>query len=227
MTRKYELKAQETIDTINHLLDSGIQRISVILRHSDRFFSNSPGLEAFMGLTDQGKAFAVDFGSKIRSNPLPRMCSSFFGRCIETAYLIDKGFTRQNDLFLDHNSMDDMLAPFYIKDIKKALECVERQGTHTFLRHWFDRQIDEKIMENPGETADRLTQFMIQQIKHLDENTMAICVSHDWNIFPLKEFKMGLKHETAGDVGYLDGVIFFEKDNDYYITNYQIEPILL
>ncbi len=227
MTRKYELKAQETIDTINTLLDTGVEKISVIMRHSDRFFSNNAGSEAFMGLTDQGKAFAVDFGKKIRSTPLPRMYSSFFGRCIETAYLIDKGFTRQNDLFLDHNSMDEMLAPFYIKDIKKALACVERQGTQVFLRNWFDRKVDEEIMENPEATADRLTDFMIEQMKNLKKNTMAICVSHDWNIFPLKEFKMGLQHETAGDVGYLDGVIFFEKDNDTYITNYQIEPILL
>jgi len=68
---------------------------------------------------------------------------------------------------------------------------------------------------------------MIEQIKNLKENQIALCISHDWSIFPIKEFKMNLKHETSGDIGYLDGLIFFEKESKYYITNYQSDPILL
>jgi len=227
MTQKYEVRTKQTLDTINHLLDDGIEKISVLIRHSDRFFTEDPKLEPFMGLTDNGKASAVDFGATIRSNPLPKLCSSFLGRCIETAFLIDKGYTKKNNRTIDHNCMNDVLAPFYVKDTQKAIHLIEKQGNKIFLRNWFDNRIDESIMENPERTSDLLSEYMTDRLKQLNGNEIAVCVSHDWNIFPLKEFKLGLKHETAGDVGYLDGVIFFEKENQYYITNYQTNPVLL
>ena len=227
MTLRYEVRTKQTIDTINHLLDNGIKKISALIRHSDRFFSQDARLEPYMGLTDTGKDLAVDFGATLRSSPLPKLCSSFLGRCIETAYLIDKGFTKNNEQTIGYNYLNDMLTPFYVKKIEKAIPLVEKQGSELFLRNWFDNCIDETIMENPERTSDLLSEFMIEQIKNLKENQIAICVSHDWNIFPLKEFKLGLKHETAGDVGYLDGIVFFEKKNQYYITSYQTDPILL
>ncbi|MCD4719490.1 MAG: histidine phosphatase family protein [Desulfobacula sp.] len=227
MTQKYEIKTRKTIDTINHLLDDGIKRISVLIRHSDRFFPEDARWEPFMGLTDDGKDFAVDFGAALGSNPLPKLTSSFIGRCVETAYLIDKGYTKKHNRAIDHNCLNDMLSPFYVKDVEKAVPCIEEQGNTLFLRNWFDNHIDESIMENPQRTSDLLSEFMIEQIKNLKENQMAICVSHDWNIYLLKEFKLGLKHETTGNVDYLDGLVFFEKENQYYITNYQTNPILL
>ncbi|MBW2654582.1 MAG: histidine phosphatase family protein [Deltaproteobacteria bacterium] len=227
MTQKYEIRTKQTIDTINHLLDNGITKISALIRHSDRFFTKDPKLEPFMGLTDTGKAAAVNFGAAIQSTLLPKLTSSFIGRCIETAYLIDKGYTRKHDRIIDHNALSDMLSPFYVKDPQKAIPYIENQGNAVFLRNWFDNRFDESIMENPERTSDFLSKFMIEQIKNLKENQIAICISHDWNIYPLKEFKLGLKLETAGDVGYFDGVIFFEKDHQYYITNYQTSPVLL
>ncbi|MBU1341034.1 MAG: histidine phosphatase family protein, partial [Proteobacteria bacterium] len=224
---KYEVRTEKTIETINNLLDKGIKKLGVLLRHSDRFFSKDPKSEPFMGLTDDGKTFAVDFGATLRPSPLPKLSSSFMGRCIETAFLIDKGFTKKNNCDLDHNCMENILSPFYIKDIGKAIQGIEQQGNQIFLRNWFDNRIDEAIMENPEKASDTLCKFMIEQIKNLTDSQIALCVSHDWNIFPVKEFKLGLKHETAGDVGYLDGVVFFEKENNFYITNYQSDPVLL
>ncbi len=227
MALKYEVRTEQTIDTINHLMDTGIKKISVLIRHSDRFFSKEARLEPFMGLTDKGKKFAFDFGAGLRPDAMPKLCSSFLGRCVETAFLIDKGFTEKNKVNLDHNCMNPMLSPFYVKDIEKAVPLIEKQGNEIFLRNWFDNCIDESIMENPEKTSDILSEFMTEQIKNLKKNQIAVCVSHDWNIYPLKEFKLGLKHETEGQVGYLDGLVFFEKDNHYYITNFQTKPVLL
>ncbi len=227
MAQLYEVKTKQTIDTINHLLDDGIKRISVLIRHSDRFFSKDARREPFMGLTDEGKDFAFNFGTALGSNSIPKFTSSFIGRCIETAYLIDKAYTKEHNRAIDHNCLNDMLSPFYVKNVEKAIPLIKKQGNDLFLRNWFDNHFDASIMENPKKTSDLLSEFMIEQIKDLKENQMAICVSHDWNIYPLKEFKLGLKHETAGEVGYLDGIIFFEKENQYYITNYQTNPVLL
>jgi hypothetical protein len=79
-------------------------------------------------------------------------------------------------------------------------------------------------MENPATTAAALIRFMTEQVNGLADKEIAICVSHDWNIFPLKEFALGLPHEEAGDIGYLDGVVFFENKNRMYITSYQADP---
>ena len=227
MAQKYEIRAEQTIDMIHQLLNRGIKKISVLMRHSERSFSEDARLEPFMGLTDAGKQLAVDFGAAIRPNLLPKLFSSIMGRCIETAYLIDKGFTKKNNQALEHNSIQEALSPFYINHMEKVLQQVGKIGNHAFLRNWFDNRIDESIMKNPEKTSDHLTGFMIEQIKNLKENQIALCISHDWNLFPVKEFKLGLAHETCGDVGYLEGVLFFEKENRYYITHHQSDPVLL
>ncbi len=225
MKRKHELRSGQTLETLNHLLEQGIEKISLLIRHSDRFFSEDARLEPFMGLTREGKAYAHDFGQGLNGSPTPQLFSSFFGRCIETAYLIDKGYTQSHGTLLSHNITDPMLAPFYIKDIEQAIHLVNDQGSDLFLRNWFSFDIDETVMENPMTTSDRLCEFMINKVKSLEKGSLSICVSHDWNIFPVKEFKMGLTHETSGDVGYLDGLVFYEDKGQYHVVNYQSDPV--
>ncbi len=228
MSRNYQVNTQQTLDTINQLLDEGVQKISAIIRHSDRTYSDDPVMEPFQGLTENGKGYAYDFGTQLRADHPPKLYSSLMGRCVETAYLIDKGFTKQHAIAPEHNCMDHTLFAYYIKDFVKALGIVSKIGTHPFLRAWFNKELDEGIMQDPIETTDRICQFMIEKTRQLENSKVGICVSHDWNIFPLKEFKLGLPHEDYGDIGYLDGAVFFEKDNQFFITSYQAkEPVLL
>jgi len=224
MKREYPVRSQQTLETINHLLDKGITKMSVILRHSDRFYHKDARMEPFMGLTDPGKTYAFDLGMALPKHPLPKLFSSMFGRCIETAYLIDKGYSTKHNDPIPHNTVSEILAPFYIKDIEKALHMLMDQGSQRFIRNWFNNEIDESIMEDPGKTADILTTYMIDYLKNLGANEIGLCVSHDWNIFPIKEFKLGLAHEGAGNVGYLDGLVFFEDEGKPYITSFQTDP---
>lgn len=227
LNRDYPLKAAETISTLSELLDRGITRISVLVRHSARHYHRDPGMEPFMGLTPEGQSFAYDMGCALPRTLAPSLFASHIGRCIETAYLIDKGYTRTHGAQLDHPATSEVLAPFYIKDMQKALELVNAWGSQTFIRNWFDRTIDQGIMEDPEKTAQILIRFMRERLTAQKEHTVSICVSHDWNIFPIKEFKLGLPHEGAGDVGYLDGVVFFEEAGSHFATTYQITPVAL
>jgi hypothetical protein len=224
MKLKHEVRSRQTIETINELLERGIKKLAVIIRHSDRFFPKEARMEPFMGLTDAGKSFALELGRSLPENPVPRLFSSTFGRCIETAYLIDKGYTQQHKTVVNHNTTSDYLAPFYVKDFEKAVTLVEAQGSELFIRNWFDNKIEDGIMENPEKTAGLLSGYMTDRLKQLDDNQLAVCVSHDWNIFPLKEFKLGLVHEKKGDVGYLDGVVFYEDCGQYFATSFQCAP---
>jgi len=225
MSRTHTLKSDQTLSTINFLLDQGIKKISILVRHSERLFSTEAKMEPFMELTDAGKTYAYDFGRALRPEPVPMLSSSFMGRCIETAYLIDKGFTHQHNQILPHNTVDNRLAPFYIKDIDKAVERILVEGNDLFIRNWFDGRMDDSIIENPKKTADLICDLMIEKIRNLPENQMAVSITHDWNIYPVKEFKLGLRHEECGDVGYLESVLFFEKNNRYFVTGFQTDPV--
>ncbi|MDD9304311.1 MAG: histidine phosphatase family protein [Desulfobacter sp.] len=227
MERKYPVRSQQTIDTLTALLDRGVKKMSVILRHSDRYYPKDARMEPFMGLTDPGKSYALDLGRALPDHITPQLFSSHFGRCIETAYLIDKGFTLSHGSLLDHVITQDTLAPFYINDIEQALGLMQDCGSQQFIRNWFDNTIDQTIMEPPEKTADILTAYMIQRLSELETGQVAFCVSHDWNIFPIKEFKLGLAHEGAGDVGYLDGVIFFEENGQVYAETFQTDPVAI
>ncbi|MBF0204608.1 MAG: histidine phosphatase family protein [Desulfamplus sp.] len=227
MRPEEKIRDQETIDTINKLLDDGAEKMSVIMRHSDRFFHKDSSMEVFMGLTEKGKDFAMKLGTQLPKNPRPRLFSSHFGRCIETAYLIDKGYIKAHGLFNGHNSQSLELSPFYITDIHKAIALVNDLGNINFLRKWFNHEISEEIMLNPETAAQTIADFMVKQMDALEQGEIALCVSHDWNLFPLKEYKLKLPHEEYGTVGYLESVIIFEKEGENYIVNYQQEPCIL
>ncbi len=227
MLRKHELRSTETLSVIQGLRDRNIRKMAVILRHSERHWTKDARMEPFMGLTEQGKGFALDMGGTLPAGMGYRFYSSYFGRCIETAYLLDKGHTREHHTSLPHNVTSPVLAPFYIEDIEDAIALVEEQGTLDFIRNWFDGAIDETIMKNPRTTADALADFLKERIAGLGDNEIAMCASHDWNLFPLKEFKLGLKHEANGDVGYLEGIVAYEDGGKIYLTNHQCHPVEL
>jgi len=225
--RLYDLKSQQTLETIDTLMQQGVDQMSVIIRHSDRHYHRDFRMEPFMGLTRAGKSYAHDMGAAFPAQITPQLYASHFGRCIETAYLIDKGYTRANGIELDHVQTSDVLAPFYIKDIEKALGLMKDQGGKDFIRSWFDKKIATEIMEDPEKTAQILTDFMIECLDALSPGQIAVCASHDWNIFPIKEYKLGLDHEGAGDVGYLDGVVFYRDKGKPYAITYQTDPVAL
>ena len=221
--RYYDLKSQQTLETIQTLLERGIDRMSVIVRHSDRHYHKDPRMEPFMGLTDTGKSYALDMGKAFPAIP-PRLFASHFGRCIETAYLIDKGYTVTHGRYPDPVETCDLLAPFYIQDIEKAMVLMMTMGSRTFIRSWFNRDLDPGIMEDPEITTDRLCAFMTDRLDGLLGPGIAVCVSHDWNIFPIREFRLGLTHEDAGDVGYLDGVVFYRENGQVFAQTHQSGP---
>ena len=215
---------QETLDTINNLFEEGVKRAAVIMRHSARNFTDDPAEEPFMGLTETGKDFSLKLGENLALSPSPRFFSSHFGRCIETSAIIDKGYYKTHRRFNGHNQINLDLSPFYINDIDRAITLVRKIEAERFIRQWFNGEFSQEIIMDPKNTADRLAGFLAARVEELDDNEIALCVSHDWNLFPLKEFKLGLKHEDVGVVGFLESVVVFEQQGNYYITGHQTRP---
>lgn len=215
----------QTLEIIKNLQRDGIRKMAVIMRHSEKKFTTEPGMEPFMNLTDQGKEYAFDFGKNLDSNFSPKLYSSTFGRCVETAYLIDKGFTRRHGETLSHTVISRLLTPFYVNDIRKVSDQVDREGNDAFLSQWFDKKLPDTIIRDPQTTAAILSAFMLERVKELETNEIAICISHDWNLYPIKEFMLGLKFKNWGDVGYLEGIVYFKDNGSCYLTGYQKSPV--
>jgi len=227
MFPKYEMKSHATLETMEKIMKIKPDRISLIVRHSERHFHENAKKEPFMGLTENGKSETIKFGSSLAQYPHPKLFSSHFGRCIETAYLIDKGYFKKYGKVNNNAILSFDLSPFYIQDIERAIGMVSETGTDIFLRSWFNKEIAEDIMLNPEEASERIVQFVKQELKNLDKDEIGIFVSHDWNIFPINEFFLGLKHEEYGAVGYLDSVFLYEKDDKFYLASHQKDAIVI
>ncbi|MBF0201169.1 MAG: hypothetical protein HQK66_07630 [Desulfamplus sp.] len=79
-------------------------------------------------------------------------------------------------------------------------------------------------MLDPATTAETIIKFMIRQLRETRNDEIIINVSHDWNIFPIKEFTLDMPHEEAGMVGYLESVVLFEDKGRYMVASYQKSP---
>jgi len=227
MIRKEITRSKETLGIISDLVEQGIEKICVIMRHSARHFNTNVQQEPFLGLTENGKEYAVEFGKALAQDPRPIFFSSHFGRCIETAYLMDKGHAQKHCSFNGHNTLAQELTPFYIKDMNRAFAAYEKLGNDIFLRAWFDKELSSKIMQDSEETADLVTDFMIKRLHQLEPGQISLCVSHDWNIYPLKEHKLDLPFEEHGRIEFLEGVVLFQRGEEHFIINHQRGAIKL
>jgi len=214
---------KQTLDTIRRLHEQGIRKISVIMRHSERHYDrDNPVREPFMNLTGNGKDMSFKFGEQLPQGMYVRTFSSFIGRCIETAYLIDKGYTAKGGKTTSNN-VELFLSPFYAKNPAEILKTFIESGSSNFVRAWLDGDYSSEIIDDPEDSARKMVKFATEQLEQTIENHIDICVTHDWNLYLIKEVFLGLKHEEAGKIEYLEGVVLYKNKNDVFITNHQIE----
>ncbi|MCP4751581.1 MAG: hypothetical protein GY866_11855 [Proteobacteria bacterium] len=55
---------------------------------------------------------------------------------------------------------------------------------------------------------------------------MNICITHDVNLYLIKEYYLQQRPEDY-PVAYLEGVIVFKRNNEYYMVDHQTDPKLL
>ena len=53
---------------------------------------------------------------------------------------------------------------------------------------------------------------------------MAVCVTHDWNLYLLRTLLMDPDMKYYEDVAYLDGIVFYEKGGRIHTAHHQIPP---
>ncbi|MCG8337825.1 MAG: histidine phosphatase family protein [Proteobacteria bacterium] len=215
---------KSTRDLIKSLADRGINRMSVMMRHSARHYNwEQPREEPFLLLTEEGKEYSYNLGKSLVPGFTIKFYSSVVGRCIETAYLIDKGYVSQGGK-TDHNMMEPYLSPSYVKKPFELIKVLQETSPN-FIRQWFDGEISAEIIDPPRGAAQDIIGMLESKLEYLPENHINMGISHDWNLYLVKEYIMGLRHEDVGRVAYLEGLIVYQEQGKTFVVNHQSEPV--
>ncbi len=209
-----------TIQLIKSLHKDGINKFSVIMRHSARHYNKDITMEPFQGLTDAGKELALRLGTNLPAGLHLRLFSSYIGRCIETAYLIDKGYTNKGGR-TESPLLLNAISPSYIVDFKKAIEVILKMDTPRFIRSWIEGDLSPEVIQDTESVTTSMLSCIIDSLEDTHRDSIDIFITHDWNMYLLKELRLGLRHEQFGEVDYLEGVIIFKKNDCNYIVNHQ------
>lgn len=182
-------------------------RISVLLRHAPRGRPSKRGDYHNIPLTPEGRRRAFEFGKQLPRDKLVRFFHSSVPRCKETAECIRKGVISNGGSALLMGERD-FLAGIIINP-KDVINKIENMGASNFARKWLNRELDKKIMDDPYKVASKIVNGLIisMQEKNDIQHKIDIHVTHDWNILPVRDLLLNVKHEEKGWPQYLDGVI--------------------
>lgn len=217
---RYGIRTRRLVEAFLH---DGTMRGVVVLRHSARHYdTDNPINEPFMGLTEEGKQLSFEWGKALPPVRHLNFFSSFIGRCIETAYLMDKGYVAAGGT-TSHNMIELTLSPFYVKDALRLFD--EYIKNADFLPAWFNRDVPADIIDPPEQVAVTMQHFWK---KRFSDNAFAdhldICVTHDWNLYVLQWYFLGVPSEKREKVEYLDGLIVYKDEQQFYIAAPGYEP---
>ncbi len=216
-TTKHDYRGKETLALLESALDIADGGVVAVLRHSARYYPETPNQEVFMTLTEEGKQFACDFGQKLVQEITPQLYSSYITRCMETAYLIGMGYGMSHKQFPSPVSVVTELTPFYLNDIPAAIGRQEKVGHDHYLRMWFNEELPVSEIIAPQQCAREIVLAMEKIVAGLQHKEVALAVTHDWNIFPLKEFFLAQTHEEYGHIGYLEAVVLFRENGRSFL----------
>lgn len=193
--------------------------MTVLVRHATRCYDVAdPKREPFQPLTEKGKVDAYEFGLQLPAACAYRFFSSPVGRCIETAYQIEKGCIERGAK-TQTNVVTRDLSAFYIKDFLTFIGRYLSEGPEMLLRTWFDGRMPLEI-QSP---ADEAIRTQIAAIRGLlsegDAPQIDIGITHDWTLYLIQEMCLDQHFQDTGPAGYLEGVVFFERDGALHATN--------
>lgn len=225
-TRFTEAQDQKghTLGLVNRLFNQGIKKMSVFVRHGDRYYDPANlRNEPFLPLTEHGKKQSYEFGLQLPSEPYYHFFSSPVIRCVETAYQIEKGCIKcgaQTQV----NSILPNLGPFFIKDRSAVFSHCMAEGPEVFFQLWLKGQISEEVMLPPKlAIREQLTQVMVGLVEQ-GQLHLNVYVTHDVNLYLIRELCLGQDIEEVGRIDPLEGLVFFEQNGTVHISNHLGSP---
>lgn len=200
---------EKIIQHLERLGENGIERALAVIRHSAREYA--PGRHDLDNpLTDEGRQMARRFGEGLPARLTVRAYSSPVARCVDTAERILEGHRAKGGV-VERQRVLEGLGLFFILDQRKMFRLMRdvHGGGQEFIRAWCERRVEEDVVI-PARAAARIMLSMLASKLPPGSPSLAVAVSHDFNLFLLREQIFGMRHEDHGHVDYLDGIVLFE-----------------
>ncbi len=200
------MQGAELLQTI-HSLPPGVPA-AAFLRHAERHQIVDIADPTKAEITADGAAAAEAFGARIKGFAWVRIFHSPVKRCQQTADAIARGVRSQGGS-VEIAGPENALGIDYILDFKEAGRLTLKHGDH-FVRLWFSGQIAPSVIEAAEKIAALKVAHLTQRLQEPSPRgrRLDLHVSHDWNILVLRELLVGVRHEEAGWLNFLDGVAF-------------------
>lgn len=181
---------------------------AAFLRHAERHQITDVTDPTKAELTAAGAIAAEKLGARVEGFDCVRLFHSPVKRCRQTAECIARGLASKG-VPAEIVGPENALGIDYILDLQEAGRLTLQHGDH-FVRLWFSGQVPESVIER----AEKIAAYKIEHlVRRLDEpctggRRLDLHVSHDWNIIILRELLVGVRHEEAAWLNFLDGVVF-------------------
>lgn len=196
----------DLLKTIETLPADG--KSAAILRHAARFPIVDPTAPTLAEITPEGAVAAEDFGWRIRGFDRVRLFHSPVQRCRQTAECIARG-AEKSGLTIEHIGPEAALGVDYILDLDKAGRLTALHDEH-FVRLWMAGQIAPEVIWPTTQIAAAKLGYLTRKLNEPSASgrRLDLHMSHDWNILALRELVLGVRHEEAGWLDFLDGLAF-------------------
>lgn len=201
------MRGDELLATLRAEARAG-RRVAAVMRHAARHPISDPRQPQLAELTAEGCAAAVEFGERLREFSRLRLFHSPVNRCRQTAECIADGAARVG-VAVELRGAHAALGIDYIRDLGEAGRLTVEHGEH-FVRLWFEGRVPPRVIDPVPELAAVKLAFLRERFADVPEQaaTLDLHISHDWNIIMLREHLVGVRHEEAGWLTFLDGVAF-------------------
>ncbi|MBA3849416.1 MAG: hypothetical protein C0502_05400 [Opitutus sp.] len=201
------MRGEELLATLREEARAGTP-VAAVLRHAARHPISDPERPELAELTGEGRKHAVAFGAGLAGFARVRIFHSPVLRCRQTAECIALGGTRAG-AGVEIAGARPELGIDFIRDLKEAGRLSELHRDH-FVRLWFEGAVPPGVADPIPELAARKLAFVRARLGEIAgaSGTLDLHVSHDWNILALREHLVGVRHEEAGWLAFLDGLTF-------------------
>jgi hypothetical protein len=213
-----------TIALVRRVLGEHSPHAVALMRHSAREFA--PGRHDLENpLTPEGRDLAVRLGSLLPKEATVRGYASPPARCMDTAELVLAGHREGGGAVTRHRPVE-ALGVFYALDQMRMWKGLTAAGGLVpFVQDWVRGAAPVDAMMPADIAAGLILQVLAARLgEPVGAPQVDICVSHDMTLYLMREVLLG-QPASAAEVRFLDALVLFERDGDYWLASHHGDPV--
>ena len=203
---------QGTVNMVNNLYSRGVDRVSLLMRHSAREYN--PDIHDLLNpLTDEGRILCKDFGSALRKDIVVRGYASPPDRCVETCQIVVQNHNSEVGQSRSVRSLEGLGVFYAIDQVKMWKGMKAAGGLPEYIAEWLAGEVPEDTMLSPYYAATTILRLLKGKLDAVSEHSkqLDVCVSHDMSVLFVRDF-FGLEPVDRLPIEYLDGLALYRED---------------